>query len=46
MNDDNLFKFGGINKFGFIDRTIERYSFIKCNLINLNFIFYLVSIKN
>lgn len=29
FNDKYLFKFGGINRFGFIDKTIERYSTFK-----------------
>lgn len=26
FNDRYLFKFGGINRFGFIDKTVERYN--------------------
>lgn len=25
-NDQFLFKYGGVNKFGYIDKTIERYN--------------------
>lgn len=30
-DDYFLFKFGGINKFGYIEKSVERYNLFKCN---------------
>ncbi len=35
--DDFIYKFGGINRFGFIDRNIERYDSTKDAWINIEY---------
>lgn len=41
MDDKYIFKYGGINKFGYIDKTIERYNSMTSNYKYIKFIKYI-----